>query len=47
MDSQVIVDQPCTLDRRRLGDGPLTELSQDEMARIEESLLAVPGVIVS
>lgn len=43
-DSQVIVDQPRTLDRRRLGDGPLTELSVEEMARVEESLLAVLGV---
>ena len=46
-DSQVVVDQPRTLDRRRLGEGPLTELSDDEMARVEESLLAVLGVIVA
>ena len=44
--SQIVVDQPRTLDRRRLGEGPLTELSNDEMARVEESLLAVLGVIV-
>ena len=47
MESQVAVDQPRTLDRRRLGDGPLTELSDDEMARVEESLLAVLGVFVA
>ena len=47
MESQVVVDQPRTLDRRRLGEGPLTELSHDEMARVEESVLAVLGVIVS
>ncbi len=46
-ESQVVVDQPRALDRRRLGDGPLTELSDDEMARVEESLLAVLGVIVA
>ena len=46
-DSQVVADQPRTLDRRRLGEGPLTELSDDEMARVEESLLAVLGVIVA
>ena len=46
MDSQVVVEQPRTLDRRRLGEGPLTELSGEEMARVEESLLAVLGVSV-
>lgn len=43
-DSQVVVEQPRTLDRRRIGDGPLAELSTDEMARVEESLLAVLGI---
>lgn len=47
LDSQVVVDQPRTLDRRRLGDGPLTELSSDEMARVEECLLAVLGVFTT
>ena len=45
-DSQVLVEQPRTLDRRRLGEGPLTELSDEEMARVEESLLAVLGMTV-
>ena len=45
-DSQVLVEQPRTLDRRRLGEGPLTELSNEEMARVEESLLAVLGMAV-
>ena len=45
LDSQVVTDQPRTLDRRRIGQGPLTELSNDEMAQIEESLLAVLGVV--
>ena len=44
MDSQVIVDQPRTLDRERLGNGPLTELSDSEMTDVERSLLAVLGV---
>ena len=43
-DSQVIVDQPRTLDRERLGDGPLTELSDSEMTNVERSLRAVLGV---
>ena len=47
MEFQIIVDQPRTLDRRRLGEGPLTELSDEEMARVEENLLAVLGVIVT
>ena len=43
-DSQVVVEQPRTLDRSRIGEGPITELSPDEMKRVEESLLAVLGV---
>ena len=43
-DSQVLVEQPRTLDRERIGDGPLTELSADEIRRVEQSLLAVMGV---
>ena len=42
--SQVVLEQPRTLDRRRLGEGPLTELTSEEMARVEETLLAVLGV---
>ena len=43
-DSQVVVEQPRTLDRDRIGDGPLTELTAAEMSQVEESLLAVLGV---
>ena len=43
-DSQILVDQPRTLDRERLGDGPLVTLSCDEMTRVEENFLAVIGV---
>ena len=43
-DSQVMVDQPCTLDRERLGPEPLTELTAAEMSKVEESLLAVMGI---
>ena len=43
-DSQVVVEQPRTLERSRIGEGPITELSPDEMKRVEESLLAVLGV---
>ena len=43
--SQVVVDQPRTLDRERLGEGPLTRLTDSEMAVVEESLLAVMGMV--
>jgi len=42
---QVMVDQPRTLDRSRVGDGPLTTLTDSEMARIEKSLQAVLGLL--
>lgn len=44
VDSQILVDQPRTLDRERIGDGPLSALSPDEMARVEENLLAAMGI---
>lgn len=44
LDSQILADQPRTLDRRRLGEGPLTTLSEGEMADVERALLAVLGV---
>ena len=44
VDSQILVDQPRTLDRERIGDGPLATLSRDEMVQVERNLLAVIGV---
>lgn len=43
-DCQIMVDQPRSLDRRRFGEGPLTVLSEQEMAAVEKSLLAVLGM---
>lgn len=43
-DCQIMVDQPRTLDRRRLGQGPLTRLTTEEMAAVEKSLSAVMGL---
>lgn len=40
---QVLIDQPRTLDRRRIGDGPLTRLTDDEMRAVERTLKAVLG----
>jgi len=40
---QVMPEQPRTLDRRRLIDGPLLRLSGEEMSKVERSLKAVLG----
>jgi mRNA interferase MazF len=42
---QVMPEQPCTLDRRRLIEGPLTRLTDDEMRLVERSLIAVLGML--
>ena len=41
---QVVVDQPRTLDRARVGDGPLTVLTRTELAAVERSLRVVLGM---
>lgn len=41
---QVMPEQPRTLDRKRLIEGPLTRLTPVEMERVERSLLAVLGM---
>ena len=41
---QVMPEQPRTLDRKRLIEGPLTRLTPDEMARVERSFKAVTGL---
>jgi len=43
-DCHVVIEQPRTLDRSRFGDGPLTTLTDAEMASVERSLKAVLGV---
>ena len=43
-DCQIMVDQPRTLDRRRIGHGPLTRLTSEEITALEKSLLAVVGI---
>jgi len=44
-DCQVMPEQPRTLDRRRLVDGPLARLTPDEMAAVEKSFKAVTGFL--
>jgi mRNA-degrading endonuclease toxin of MazEF toxin-antitoxin module len=39
-----MADQLRSLDRSRLGDGPLTILSGDELAELEQALLGVLGI---
>lgn len=41
---QIIVDQPRALDRARFGEGPLTALTEEEMAAVERSLGTVLGM---
>lgn len=43
-DSQVMVDQPRSVDRRRFGRGPLTTLGEEEMARVERSFRFLTGL---
>jgi mRNA interferase MazF len=43
-ESQVMVDQPRTVDEQRFGDGPLTTLTTDEMTRVEPSLRFLTGL---
>ncbi len=43
-DCQVVTDQPRTLDRARLGEGPLATLMVEEMTAVERSLRAVLGL---
>ncbi len=43
-ESQVIIEKPRALDRRRFGEGPLTALTNDEMTAVEHGLLAVMGM---
>lgn len=42
--SQILVDQPRTIDRRRFGPAPLTRLSAPEMTRVEECLRVALGL---
>ena len=41
---QVMVDQPRSLDRKRIGEGPLTRLTAAEMAAVESGLSVVLGM---
>jgi len=41
----VMVEHARTADRSRIGEGPLTALSAEEMAAVEKSLRAVMGML--
>jgi mRNA interferase MazF len=41
---QVMPEQPRTLDRERLIEGPLTRLTEQELRNVERSLAAVLGL---
>jgi mRNA interferase MazF len=42
---QVMPEQPRTLDRNRLVDGPLTRLTPEELGAVEKSFRAVTGLL--
>jgi mRNA interferase MazF len=42
---QVMPEQPRTLDRKRLIEGPLTRLTEQELRSVERSLVAVLGLL--
>lgn len=42
--SYVVIDKPRALDPARLGEGPLTTLTAEEMATVERSLRGVLGM---
>lgn len=39
-----MAEQPRALDRNHIGEGPLTRLSADEMAALEQALRAAMGL---
>jgi mRNA interferase MazF len=41
---QIVVDQPRSLDRTRIGDGPLTRLTRAELEAVERGLRVVLGM---
>ena len=43
-DCQVMVEQPRTLDRNRLGEGPLTGLTSEELAQVDQALHVLLGL---
>ncbi|MEX0732458.1 MAG: type II toxin-antitoxin system PemK/MazF family toxin [Aquisalimonadaceae bacterium] len=45
VDSCVVIEKPRALDPARFGDGPLTALTADEMAAVEQSLRGVLGML--
>ena len=40
-----MTEQPRTLDRKRLIEGPLARLTEDEMRKVERSFVAVVGLL--
>jgi len=40
----IMIDKMRAIDRRQFGQGPLSELTKDEMAAVERSLTAVLGM---
>ena len=45
LDSQVMVDQVCAVDRRKLRVGPLASLAPEEWTRVRLALVMVLGLV--
>lgn len=43
-DCYIVTEQIRAIDRARIGDGPLTKLTADELTRLERSVQAVTGI---
>jgi mRNA interferase MazF len=44
-DCHVMIEQIRAIDRKRIGDGPLTKLSSEEMLKLERGLRGVLGIL--
>ena len=42
---QIMVDQPRSIDRKRISEGPLTRLNSTELEAVEKSLMAMLGMM--
>jgi mRNA interferase MazF len=46
LDSHIVVEMPRALDKTRIGEGPLTRLTAEEMRAVDRGLAAVLGLAI-